>query len=86
MKKLIFPIVISAFLIAGCSSNQTKQQKHNNDVHKHGDGSVHQNHEEDTATKQEEFAAHVDTTSQKVEPVKEHTHDGQDGHKHPHNH
>ena len=82
MKKLFISTAISAFLIAGCSGNQTKEQEHNKDVHTHDDGSVHQNHEEDT-TKQEEFTAPANTPSQKAEPEKEHTHDGKE-HSHPH--
>ena len=86
MNKSLISISIAIVLLSACSGNQTKKQEHNKDVHIHEDGSVHQNHEEDTAIKQEEFTVPVDTSLQKGVPEKEHTHDGKDEHEHPHNH
>ncbi len=84
MKKIFLSITILAFMFAGCSDNQTKEHDHNDGTHIHDDGSVHQNHDEDSTNKQEEFTAPVDTASQKADSIHEHNHDGQDGHKHPH--
>ncbi len=86
MKKLFISIAIALFLIAGCSGNQTKEQEQSKEVHTHDDGSIHENHEEDSTTKQEEFTVPMDTPSKKEEPKHEHTHDGKDGHEHPHKH
>ena len=86
MKNLFITISIAALLFAGCSGNQTKEQEQSKDVHVHEDGTVHQNHEEDTTVMQEEFIAPVDSASQKAEPKHEHTPDTSDGHEHPHKH
>lgn len=86
MKKPIVTIAIAALLFAGCSGNQTKEQESSEDVHVHDDGSVHEDHKEDSTTRQEEFTVPVDTTSQKDEPKHDHTHDGQDEQEHPHKH
>lgn len=61
MKNLFISMSIAAILFAGCSGNQSKEQEQRKDVHIHDDGSVHENHEEDTAVKQEEFTAPVDS-------------------------
>ena len=84
MKKSILILSVAALLFAGCSGDQKKEN--DNATHQHDDGSVHQNHKEDNVIKQEEFTAPVDTASLKDERKHEHTHDGQDGHEHPHKH
>ncbi len=76
MKQLLICIA-SIILFAGCPSDKSKEHKHDNGTHQHDDGSIHQNHEEDT-TKQEEFIVPADTLNKK-----EHNHDGHD---HPHTH
>jgi PBP1b-binding outer membrane lipoprotein LpoB len=86
MKKLFISMSIAAIFFAGCSGNKTEEHNHNDGTHQHDDGSVHQNHEDDTAVKQEEFTAPVDTASQKEEAKHEHTHDEKDEHEHPHKH
>ncbi len=68
MEKLLVSIAIAAFLFAGCSGNQNKEQEHTEDIHKHDDGSVHENHEEDSEIRQEEFTVPADTPSQNDEP------------------
>jgi len=86
MKKLLVSIAIAAFLFAGCSGNQNKEQEHTEDIHKHDDGSVHGNHEEDSEIRQEEFTVPADTPSQNDEPGNDHTHEKQNGNEHPHKH
>lgn len=85
MKNIFISMTIAAILFVGCSGNKTKENIQNDGRHQHDDGLAHQNHEEDTVLKQEEFTEPVDTTSQK-EAKHEHTHNGKDGHEHPHNH
>ena len=82
MKKVFFTLSLATFLLSACSDNQNKEQKLNDGTHQHEDGSVHQNHEEDTI-KQEEFNAPIDTSISEEVQVKGHTHEG---HEHPHKH
>ena len=86
MRNIFISMAIAAILLAGCSRNQTKEQEPSKDVHVHEDGTVHQNHEEDTVVTQEEFIVPVDSASQIEEIKHKHTHDQNDGHKHPHKH
>lgn len=79
MKKYFIALSILAVLFSACSNNQTND----NNTHVHDDGSVHENHSQDTLVKQEEFTAPTDSTVINTEPAHEHTHDG---HEHPHTH
>ncbi len=86
MKNSMIILSIAALLFAGCAGNQTKEHEQNDASHKHDDGSVHQNHEEESAIKQEEFTVPVDNTSQKADSMHKHTHEQHDGHENPHKH
>lgn len=84
MKKSIIILSIAALLFAGCSANQTKEN--DNATHQHDDGSVHNNHEDESTVKQEEFIAPIDTASLKADSMHEHSHSEHSGHEHPHKH
>ena len=84
MKKLLVLISLAALFFTGCSHSHTNKQD-NNGVHTHEDGSVHQNHQEDSTVGQEEFSVLPDTISQKQEDTTTHNHE-KNGHVHPHNH
>ena len=68
MKKILLSGVISAFLFAGCSENQTKEHDHNDGTHEHNEGETHQHSDTLKHNEQEEFTVGEDT-------VKTHDHD-----------
>lgn len=97
MKKLILSFAVMAFLAAGCSSNNGKQEaghehgadthEHGADSHEHGTGEAHDESQphahpgESAAPAQEEFTVGEDSAQAKP-AAKPHQHKGGEPHTH----
>ena len=77
MKNIFLLLAISAFLLAGCSGNQTKEHDHMDGTHEHNEGETHQHSDTVKHNEQQEFTAEEDTVK-----THEHDHNDKDGHKH----
>jgi len=75
MKKIFLSITIFAFMVAGCSNNQTKVHDHNDGTHQHNDEGVHEHSDTSSHHGQEEFNADEDT-------LESHDHNHNGSHKH----
>jgi putative ABC transport system permease protein len=86
MKNPILLLAIAALLFAGCRDKKSNEHEHDGEaahdhtegVHKHEDGSEHEDHQ-DTEHTQEEFRVGSDSISNKTEV---HDHEGEHGHQH----
>ena len=95
MKKLLFTLAISGLLLTACNNASKKdehghdysEESHDHGTHTHADGTVHEGHEHNDSTKQEEFEVKADSTlkddaSKSLESKKEHKHENGEAHVH----
>jgi putative ABC transport system permease protein len=90
MTKYILSLAIAALLVAGCGNKKSNEHSHDGEaahehtegMHKHEDGSVHEDHH-DAEHHQEEFKVESDSSAVNEEKELEHGHSHEDGsHKH----
>ncbi len=79
MKKVLLTLAVIGLISVACNNKKTDEHGHDHGTHVHEDGSVHENHEEEVTTAQEEFTVSSDSTATDAH---EHQHENGEAHQH----
>lgn len=83
MKSTFFNLIAIALIFADCSNHQNSEQKTAPGMHRHEDGSTHEDHEHHDKPNQIEFTVGQDSIGMKGDSTKNKMHEE---HEHPHQH